>query len=432
MEFFDIRKMELGYFIGDFNPTVYRTNNVELSIKTLTAGTLDSCYYRKKDTQIVCVLSGTIECFERILGKGDIVSFRPGDMISLFALEDAEILITRLPGTKNDLNDYNWNGYDDYYDYYSSYLTKLRGMVWAEGLDKNAGKGNHNIRNCDISVIVQGYVDQSTSLLLSSIRRHLEGATIILSTWDYCDVEGLDYDVLVCSNDPGAVPCEIWDGFKRGNNGNRQIVSTKAGLKKVKTKYVLKLRSDLVLLGNDFVDYMYLNIPRNEEYTLFSERIVIGELFSRKRFIYSINENTYDIPKPFHPSDWFAFGLTEDLNRLYDPVELIPLNEFRYNDLIHKDYIEKYEYKYSWRYTTEQHIMLPSVRKKFSYRGFNDWTDWDDAVISFSDGIMKNNFVFLDTCRSAIISTKYRKMCFANNDLAHPEEGLYSFYDIKL
>ena len=54
------------------------------------------------------------------------------------------------------------------------------------------------ISNKNISVVVQGQVrDGEIEVCLSSIRKYLPGATIILSTWDGSNVKGLDYDKLI-------------------------------------------------------------------------------------------------------------------------------------------------------------------------------------------------------------------------------------------
>ena len=56
----------------------------------------------------------------------------------------------------------------------------------------------------DISIVVQGAVDpKNTPKCLTSIRKYLPGAEIILSTWEGTDCTGLDYDVLVLNKDPG-------------------------------------------------------------------------------------------------------------------------------------------------------------------------------------------------------------------------------------
>ena len=111
------------------------------------------------------------------------------------------------------------------------------------------------VDNKDITVVVQGAVDrEKTPICLQSIRRMLPGAFIILSTWEGTDVDGLEYDDVVLSEDPGGFD-EFNIPFSPKNNINRQIVSTYQGLLKVKTVYALKLRTDFYLCDDGFKDF---------------------------------------------------------------------------------------------------------------------------------------------------------------------------------
>ena len=61
----------------------------------------------------------------------------------------------------------------------------------------------NNIDTKDISVVVQGAIDKGyTPLCLKSIIKYLPESEIILSTWEGREVDNLDYDVLILSEDP--------------------------------------------------------------------------------------------------------------------------------------------------------------------------------------------------------------------------------------
>ncbi|MGR2766051.1 WavE lipopolysaccharide synthesis family protein [Photobacterium ganghwense] len=166
-----------------------------------------------------------------------------------------------------------------------------------------------------ISVVVQGPVQNYkgrthheegiTKRCLDSIRTHLPGATVILSTWPDQDLSGLDYDLLVISEDPG----QNSDGFCPVNY-YRQIVSTKAGLARVTTPYAVKLRSDNFLTGNEFVALQQAFPCSQAEHRVFAEKVVINaNLFRRtshgQRVIMS-------------PSDFFYYGRTDDVRKIWD------------------------------------------------------------------------------------------------------------------
>ena len=172
----------------------------------------------------------------------------------------------------------------------------------------------------NISVVVQGPVekyndreqeDGITFKCLQSIRQHLPGATIILSTWRKQNLDGLDYDLLVLSEDPGRnIRQYNSKGRPKYYNNNRQIVSSVEGLKQVKTKYAMKLRSDNYLTSSDFVILQKKYQKRCDEYKFLQERIVMSNVFARKFAKGHL--------VPFHLNDFFYFGLTSDLLLMWD------------------------------------------------------------------------------------------------------------------
>lgn len=434
MKHFQEKNMKFGYVIGNFDPSAIKTDCVEIAFKTMTKGTLDAGYYRKVDKEFLIILDGKLEVDKKIYGKGDIFVFDIGEIINLFAVDDTRIMIAKFPGTKGDFNKKKWSDYDELDLYYSYFLHRLKEVSETEESRKEMRKiitEHSEICSEDISVIVQGRVEDTTAFTLMSVRKYLPGAHIILSTWEGCDVGGLDYDELVYNRDPGAVDCSLWKEKKILNNGNRQIVSTKGGLERVKTEFTLKLRSDLLLLGNDFVKYYSAYIKKDSNSCLFKNRILIGELYTRHNFVYHRDCVKYDVPKPFHPSDWFVFGRTEDVHKLYDPVKLIPETELADYVCKYPERVEEKKYKYSWRYTTEQHIFMNFLKDQSIDIDFSDWTDWNDKNIEQSEELIRNNFIILNLCRHNILNLKYAAASFANNLISHPEEKLITYNEFR-
>lgn len=176
----------------------------------------------------------------------------------------------------------------------------------------------------DISVVIQGPVqsyqeramDQNiTKQCINSVRQFLPEAHIILSTWPDQELTDLDYDELIISEDPGSNIRYFTDRNQpKFFNNNRQIVTTLNGLKAVKTKYAIKLRSDNYLTSADFINLFEDYPQRGAEHQIFKQRIVIANTFSRKY--------AKGLPAAFHLSDFFYFGLTEDLLKLWDIPQL--------------------------------------------------------------------------------------------------------------
>ncbi|MCD9502674.1 LPS biosynthesis protein WavE [Photobacterium phosphoreum] len=169
-----------------------------------------------------------------------------------------------------------------------------------------------------ITVVVQGPVQNYqgrthheegiTQRCLDSIRTHLPGAKIILSTWPDQDLSDLDYDQLIISQDPG----QNHDGFCPVNY-QRQILSTQAGLDAVTTPFAIKLRSDNFLEGNQFVAIQQQFAKAELNQQIFSEKVVVNSnLFRRSSHGHRVIMS---------PSDFFYYGRTTDLKLIWQQPE---------------------------------------------------------------------------------------------------------------
>lgn len=196
-----------------------------------------------------------------------------------------------------------------------------------------------------ISVIVQGPVVPegrgpiSTLGCLQSIRQSLPRAEVLLSTWENQPSQGLDFDVLVQSVDPGGQqrPDGLW------HNVNRQIVSTLAGLRRATRLHAVKMRTDCRLESARFLE-TYERRPIDPRFpTLFRDWVLSPELYSR-------NPEHLACVRLFLPSDIFFFGLRSDLLDLWD----CPL---------HPDGFVTREW-HEWRYCAEQWLWLNFLWKR--------------------------------------------------------------------
>lgn len=176
------------------------------------------------------------------------------------------------------------------------------------------------MQNSDITVVVQGPVQSLperlqdegiTQRCLNSVRNHLPGARVVLSTWADQDLGGLEFDELVINEDPG--PNIIGygrNGEPRKENTNRQIVSTMGGLRRVTTRYAMKLRADNYLTGTGFKELQQQYTARCDEFHILKERVVITNTLLRRYY------RGYRVA--FFLSDFFNFGLTEDVVNIWD------------------------------------------------------------------------------------------------------------------
>lgn len=246
------------------------------------------------------------------------------------------------------------------------------------------------IKSKDISVIVQGPIDiNNTKKCLLSIRRNLPDATIILSTWEGSNVDGLEYDEVLLNEDP--------KGFLDKNNplllNNllRQLVSTQNALKKVETEYVLKIRSDIFLKSDKLLKLKDKFNECDEKFKIYDEKVIISSFFT-KRFLCD-KKGTQFMPVPFHISDWFYFGKTADVKKLL--MVKLPDEPMQSEYLYHNPYkTDKLDLLHcSHQYAPEQYIAyLSYFNESKNPVKFKHYMDYNRENIISSEQFILNNF----------------------------------------
>lgn len=94
--------MTKGWFVGNFEPSLYKTSDCEVAIKTYKKGDIENAHYHKIATEITVVVKGKVRMFDSEFVEGDIIIVEPGDVTSFEALEDAMNVVVKLPGANND------------------------------------------------------------------------------------------------------------------------------------------------------------------------------------------------------------------------------------------------------------------------------------------------------------------------------------------
>ena len=97
-----LSRMKRGWFIGNFSPSLLKTDECEVAVKNYIAGDSEQSHYHKIATEYTVVVHGRIRMFEREFSDGDIVIAEPGDVTSFFAITDACLAVVKIPGAKDD------------------------------------------------------------------------------------------------------------------------------------------------------------------------------------------------------------------------------------------------------------------------------------------------------------------------------------------
>ena len=91
-----------GWFVGNFSPTAYTTNDVEVSYKQHPKGEIWDTHYHEKVTEVNLLVRGEMILQGKKLIAGDIFTLNPYEIADPEFLEDCEIGCGKLPGITND------------------------------------------------------------------------------------------------------------------------------------------------------------------------------------------------------------------------------------------------------------------------------------------------------------------------------------------
>lgn len=102
LEKYKLEDMIKGWFIGNFEPSLYKTNDVEVGIKKYNAGDYENYHYHKIATEFTVIVSGTVEMNGIEYGENDIIKIVPEVSTNFKALTDVITVVVKLPGANND------------------------------------------------------------------------------------------------------------------------------------------------------------------------------------------------------------------------------------------------------------------------------------------------------------------------------------------
>ena len=97
-----LEKMFKGWFVGNFEPTLLKTNDVEVAVKEYKSGDSEGKHYHKIATEITVIVLGKVKMNNIIYNKGDIIVTEPNEATDFLVLEDTITTVVKIPGANND------------------------------------------------------------------------------------------------------------------------------------------------------------------------------------------------------------------------------------------------------------------------------------------------------------------------------------------
>lgn len=102
MEVHKLENMAKGWFIGNFTPSLHRTNDVEVGVKHYNMNDYEEAHFHKVATEFTVILSGEVLMNGISYTAGDIVVIKPNESTDFKALTNVTTVVVKIPGANND------------------------------------------------------------------------------------------------------------------------------------------------------------------------------------------------------------------------------------------------------------------------------------------------------------------------------------------
>ena len=102
MKLYNIDEFKGGWFIGDFEPTIFRTKEFEISVRHYKAGDEEEKHVHKIADEYTVVIVGTVEMNGVEYNAKDVVLIEKGEVVKFKVLTDAITIAVKVPSIIGD------------------------------------------------------------------------------------------------------------------------------------------------------------------------------------------------------------------------------------------------------------------------------------------------------------------------------------------
>lgn len=102
MDILKMEDMKGGWFVGNFEPTAFKTEKFEVCYKHHTKGEEWETHYHKEGVEINYLVKGKMLMQNKELNTGDIFILYPFEIADPIFIEDCTVLIIKTPSIPSD------------------------------------------------------------------------------------------------------------------------------------------------------------------------------------------------------------------------------------------------------------------------------------------------------------------------------------------
>lgn len=102
MEIHSLKSFTGGWFVGNFEPSLYKNEQVEVSVKSYTAGSVEKAHYHAIATELTLIVKGEAKFNDITVKAGNIMKILPGEVVKFSAISDVDTVVVKYPSVIND------------------------------------------------------------------------------------------------------------------------------------------------------------------------------------------------------------------------------------------------------------------------------------------------------------------------------------------
>jgi len=102
MKKFNLNNFIKGWFIGDFEPTLFPSKDFEVAIKRYKEGDIEKSHTHKISTEYTVIVTGEVLMNGVHYKEDDIIVISPSEYTDFKCLTDVITCVVKTPSSKND------------------------------------------------------------------------------------------------------------------------------------------------------------------------------------------------------------------------------------------------------------------------------------------------------------------------------------------
>ena len=91
-----------GWVVGNFEPTLFQTDDFEVAVKNYKEGDYEEKHYHKVATEWTIISEGRVLMNGIEYSKGDVITIEPGEATDFKVLEDTTTTVIKIPCVRGD------------------------------------------------------------------------------------------------------------------------------------------------------------------------------------------------------------------------------------------------------------------------------------------------------------------------------------------